>query len=87
MLRTSARRESAAAEDALLARITLRPGQCGGRPCVRGMRIRVADVPALLAAGALEAEILEDYRYLERDDMAACLWYAAQQLERPRLAT
>jgi uncharacterized protein (DUF433 family) len=62
----------------LLARITIRPEQCGGRPCIRGMRIRVSDVLSLLAAGATEAEILEDYPYLEREDIAACLLYAAR---------
>ena len=70
----------------LLTRITLRPDQCGGRPCVRGMRIRVSDVLGLLAAGAPEAEILDDYPYLERDDIAACLLYAAWRLDHPRLA-
>lgn len=69
----------------LLARITFRPEQCGGRPCVRGMRIRVSDVLGLLAAGASEAEILEDYPYLEREDIAACLLYAARRLDHPRL--
>lgn len=70
----------------LLSRITLRPEQCGGRPCIRGMRIRVSDVLGLLAAGAPEAEILEDYPYLEREDIAACLLYAARRLDHPRLA-
>lgn len=70
----------------LLSRITLRPEQCGGRPCVRGMRIRVSDVLGLLAAGAPAAEILDDYPYLEREDIAACLLYAARRLDHPRLA-
>lgn len=70
----------------LIARITFRPGQCGGRPCIRGMRIRVADVLALLAAGAPEAEILEDYPYLKGDDIAACLLYAARRVDHPRFA-
>lgn len=70
----------------LLARITFRPEQCGGRLCIRGMRIRVADVLALLAAGAPEAEILEDYPYLEREDIAACLLYAARRVDHPRIA-
>ncbi|MEU4808249.1 DUF433 domain-containing protein [Nocardia fluminea] len=59
------------------ARITFDPNQLGGRPCVRGMRIRVKDVLELLAAGASEDEILEDYPYLERDDIRACLAFAA----------
>ena len=70
----------------LMDRITVNPDQCGGRPCVRGMRIRVIDVLELLAAGASEAEILEDYPYLEREDIAACLRYAARRLDHPRLA-
>ncbi len=70
----------------LLSRITFRPEQCGGRPCIRGMRIRVSDVLGLLAAGAPEAEILGDYPYLEREDVAASLLYAARRLDHPRLA-
>lgn len=70
----------------LLARITLRPEQCGGRPCVRGLRVRVTDVLGLLAAGASHEEILADYPYLEPDDIAACLLYAARRLDHPRIA-
>ena len=61
----------------LLQRITIRPEQCGGRPCIRGMRIREFDVLELLAAGESHAQILEDYPYLESDDIAACQLYAA----------
>ena len=57
-------------------RITFNPNQCGGRPCIRGMRIRVKDVLDLLAAGVGEAEILRDYPYLESEDIRACLRYA-----------
>ena len=64
---------------ALLTRITVEPGKCGGRPCIRGMRIRVKDVLELLGSGAGEDEILEDYPYLERDDIRACLAFAANQ--------
>ncbi|MBV9114411.1 MAG: DUF433 domain-containing protein [Hyphomicrobiales bacterium] len=60
-------------------RITVDPGQCGGRPCLRGLRIRVRDVLDLLAAGADRAEILEDYPLLEESDITAALEYAAQQ--------
>ena len=60
----------------LLDRITINPNQCGGRPCIRGMRIRVIDVLELLAAGQTHAEILADYPYLESDDIVACLRYA-----------
>lgn len=58
-------------------RITFNPNQCGGRPCIRGMRIRVKDVLDLLAAKVSEAEILADYPYLESEDIVACLEYAA----------
>jgi uncharacterized protein (DUF433 family) len=65
----------------LLARITLRPEQCGGRPCIRGMRIRVSDVLSLLASGAPKTEILATYPYLEPDDIAACLLYVARRVD------
>lgn len=71
---------------ALLDRITINPEQCGGRPCVRGMRIRVTDVLELLAAGETPAQILEEYPYLEAEDIAACLQYAARRLNHPVLA-
>jgi uncharacterized protein (DUF433 family) len=64
-----------------LERITFNPDQCGGRPCIRGMRIRVKDVLDMLAAGASEAEILESYPYLEREDIQASLQYAAAQVD------
>jgi uncharacterized protein (DUF433 family) len=60
-------------------RITIEPGKCGGRPCIRGLRIRVRDVLSLLAAGASHQEILEDYPDLEEADILAALAYAAQQ--------
>ena len=69
----------------LAERITFNPNQCGGRPCIRGMRIRVKDVLDLLAAGVPETEILEDYPYLEADDIRACLEYAARELDHPVL--
>jgi uncharacterized protein (DUF433 family) len=64
-----------------LARITINPGQCGGRPCIRGMRIRVTDVLELLGAGASIDEILADYPYLEREDVLAAIEYAARQTD------
>ena len=70
----------------LLDRITVNPNQCGGRPCIRGMRIRVSDILDLLASGQDPAEILEAYPYLEPDDIAACLRYAARRLDHPTLA-
>lgn len=62
----------------LLERITLDPGQCGGRPCIRGLRIRVTDVLEMLAAGMSEAEILGEFPYLESDDLRAAQLYAAR---------
>lgn len=68
-------------------RITINPAQCGGRPCIRGMRIRVKDVLDLLAARVPEMEILEDYPYLEPEDIQACLDFAAAESDHPILAT
>jgi uncharacterized protein (DUF433 family) len=65
----------------LLERITIDPEVVHGRPAVRGTRMRVADVLSLLASGASEAEILEDYPYLTADDIRACLAYAAAQAD------
>ena len=73
-------------ESDLLARITIDPEQCGGRPCIRGMRFRVIDVLQLLAAGETREEILAEYPYIEPDDIAASLIYAARQLDHPVLA-
>lgn len=61
----------------LLDRITIESGKCGGRPCIRGMRIRVTDVLELLSAGASFEEILTDDPYLEREDILAAIEYAA----------
>ena len=69
----------------LLQRITINPNQCGGRPCIRGMRIRVKDVLEMLAAGMSAAEILEDYPYLEAEDITAALAFAAAQMDHPVL--
>lgn len=77
---------SAMSPSELLQRITINPEQCGGRPCVRGMRMRVIDVLELLAAGESHAQILRDYPYLEADDIAACLLYAARRLNHPNVA-
>lgn len=60
-------------------RITLDPGKRGGRPCIRGLRITVYDVLAMLASGMSEAEILEDFPELEAEDIRACLTYAASR--------
>jgi uncharacterized protein (DUF433 family) len=64
-----------------LHRITINPEQCGGKPCIRGMRIRVIDVLELLEAGASREETLDDYPYLEPEDITAALEFAAQQAD------
>lgn len=68
-----------------MERITFNPNQCSGRPCIRGMRIRVKDVLDLLSSGVSRAEILEDFPYLEDEDITACLEYAAEQADHPVL--
>lgn len=65
---------------ALLDRITVNPKQCGGRPCVRGMRIRVVDVLDLFATGLDAAQILDEMPDLEADDLKACLTYAGRRI-------
>jgi uncharacterized protein (DUF433 family) len=65
----------------LLKRITIEPGKCGGRPCIRGKRIRVVDILELLSAGASVEEILTDYDFLEREDILAAIEYAAHQTD------
>ena len=68
-----------------IGRITLDPDHCGGRPCLRGLRIRVKDVLDLLAADASREEILADYPLLEAGDITAALEYAARQSDHPVL--
>ena len=68
-----------------MERITVNPNQCGGRPCIRGMRLRVKDVLDMLASGVGEKEILEDYAFLEPEDIRACLEFAAEQVNYPVL--
>jgi len=72
--------------EALLERISFNPKQCGGRPCVRGMRIRVSDVLDLLAAGLSMAQIVEEMPDLEIDDIKACLSYARRRIDHPFIA-
>ncbi|HMO53063.1 MAG TPA: DUF433 domain-containing protein [Tepidiformaceae bacterium] len=67
--------------DDLTNRITVNPEQCGGKPCIRGMRIRVVDVLDMLGSGMTEAEILEDFDYLEREDILASIQYAAKRMD------
>lgn len=68
-----------------MERITVDPAQCGGRPCIRGMRMRVSDILELLAAGESQERILADYPYLESEDIRAALLYAARQFDHPVL--
>lgn len=67
-------------------RITLNPEQCGGRPCIRGMRIRVTDVLDLLASGLSTKEVLEELPDLEQEDITAALRFAARKIDHPVLA-
>ena len=69
----------------LAERITVDREQCGGRPCVRGMRIRVTDVLDLLASGLTPSEVLEELPDLEAEDIQACLRFASQRLDHPVL--
>jgi uncharacterized protein (DUF433 family) len=69
----------------LLSRITQIPGQCGGRPCIRGMRIRVSDILEMLSENVTINEILEDFPDLELADIQACLIFAAKRTDFPRL--
>lgn len=69
----------------LLSRITQTPGQCGGKPCIRGMRIRVADILEMLAENVSSTEILENFPDLELADIQACLIFAARRTDFPRL--
>lgn len=70
----------------LMPRITVNPDQCGGRPCVRGMRIRVLDVIDLLAAGLTHDEVVAELPDLELEDVAACLRFASSRLDHPVIA-
>jgi len=70
----------------LLARITIRAEQCGGRPCIRGMRIRVTDIIDLLANGRTAEQILVELPDLEGDDIKAALHYVRRLADHPVLA-
>jgi uncharacterized protein (DUF433 family) len=69
----------------LLNRITVDSEKCGGRPCIRGLRIRVKDILDMLAGGSSRSEILSDYPYLEDDDITAALEFAALATDHPVL--
>ena len=64
-------------------RITVNPKQCGGRACVRGMRIRATDVLDLLASGLTAKEVLYELPDLEAEDISACLWFASLMIDHP----
>ncbi len=70
----------------LSERITVDPEQCGGRPCIRGMRIRVTDVLDLLANGLTPEQVVEDLPDLELEDVLACLRFASRRLDHPVVA-
>ena len=70
----------------ILARITINPEQMHGRPCIRGLRITVADVLNLLSVGQPREDILADYPYLESGDIDAALAFAARQADHPIIA-
>jgi uncharacterized protein (DUF433 family) len=70
----------------IMERITINPAQCGGRPCIRGMRIRVIDILDLLAAGLSAEQVLEELPDLEPEDIQAALRYASRRLDHPVLA-
>jgi uncharacterized protein (DUF433 family) len=70
----------------LAERITVDPEQCGGRPCIRGMRIRVVDVLDLLASGLTPEQVMEELPDLEPKDIVACLRFASQRLDHPVVA-
>ena len=70
----------------LAERITVDPEQCGGRPCIRGMRIRVIDVLDLLANGLTPEQVVEEFPDLEPADITACLRFASRRLDHPVVA-
>jgi uncharacterized protein (DUF433 family) len=72
--------------ETLVKRITFNPKQCGGRPCIRGMRIRVTDILQLYSAGLSSEQILEEMPDLEMDDLKAALIYASKKLDYPIVA-
>lgn len=67
----------------LLDRITVNSEKCGGRPCIRGLRVRVKDILDMLAGGSSREEILRDYPYLEDDDISAALEFASRATDHP----
>lgn len=70
----------------LLNRIAMEPGKCGGKPCIRGMRVRVSDILEMLGEGVRMERILADFPDLEREDILASLQFAARRSDIIRLA-
>jgi uncharacterized protein (DUF433 family) len=71
----------------LMDRITVDPEQCGGRPCLRGLRVRVKDVLDMLAGGSTREDILRDYPYLQNEDITAALEFASRATDHPVFTT
>ncbi len=71
----------------LIERITINPNQCGGRPCIRGMRIRVTDILDLLGSGLSKEQILDEMPDLEVEDINAVLQYVSSRFDHPVLQT
>jgi uncharacterized protein (DUF433 family) len=67
-------------------RITINPDQCGGRPCIRGMRIRVIDILDLLASGLTQKDVLQEFPDLEAEDITAAIKYARGKIDHPVVA-
>ena len=72
--------------NSLKSRITVNPDQCGGRPCIRGMRIRVVDILDLLASGLNQQQIIEELPDLEMEDIEAALRYVSNKFDHPVIA-
>ncbi len=72
--------------ESLLDRITFNPKQCGGKPCIRGMRIRVIDVLDLMENGLSRKAILSELPDLELEDIQACIGFARRRVDHPVLA-
>ena len=70
-----------------MAGITVNRRQCGGRPCIRGMRIRVTDVLDLLASGQMRDQVLDELPDLEAEDIEACLRFASRRIDHPVAVT
>ncbi len=70
----------------LIERITVNKNQCGGRPCIRGMRIRVTDVLELLANDLNQDQIIQEFPDLQPEDISACLKFAGQRFDHPVVA-